>query len=125
MFHNLYKPPRLFSLMKQKSSKTAKQQAGDKGFTTLKRRTIRYGENQFVMVSLQQIGKRKFVSISRGYRNKGNADIIKSTVTINNRETAMHVSQQIQELSKSLPQIQKVKKVASKHNDIEDKEIRL
>ena len=95
-------------------------------FTTLKSRTIRYGEQQFVRVSLQQIQGKKILVISRGYRNKNETDIIKSSVVISYREVAQKTSEQIQQLLKDLPSVKKnISKTQKNKNDSKDIEIKL
>jgi len=111
--------------MKKTSGETAKQEKAGGGFTTLKSRTIRYNNNtQFIRVAIQKIGKRKFLSVSRGYRNKGNADIIKATITVSYEEIADKIAQQLNDLKKELPSIKKTTTKTQKKGN-EDMEIRI
>ena len=105
---------------------TQNKKAGKESFRTLKIRTIRYRDNQFIRLSLQEIENKKIISISRGYHNINDLDIIKSSVVISYKEIAEKVIQQIEELKTNLPRLQTVKKVKSKNNNKEDiKEIKL
>ena len=98
------------------------KEAGE--FEIVKSRTIRYNENQFVRIGIQKIQGKKIMTISRGYQNKQENDIIKSTVTVSYTEIADKVAQQINELKKELPSIKK-KITKSKKNKDNDKDIEI
>ena len=95
-------------------------------FEVVKSRTIRYDPNQFIRVAIQKVDGRKILTISRGYRNKSNNDIIKNTVVISHREIAQKTSEQIQQLLKDLPSVKKnISKTQKNKNDSKDIEIKV